>query len=179
MGVILEFNVKNAADFVDEGLSAGLLVVAVHIVAPVDFVNFASGGAGRGSFEVARERKHGDIAGVLVETDNHNGVSELSSVVGATVFVAFHVVTTSTKSENVGAAVLVGLERFVSILLEDEVKDIALTAGDFGDDVIAPDDKDDAGDEKKAENTYDNTGDDFAFFTNGFFLFFHFFAFVI
>ena len=78
-----------------QGFSAGLFVVAFHVVAPVDFVDFAGGSASGGGFEVAGEGKHGDVAGVLVEADNHDGIGELGAVMDAVAFVALHVVATS------------------------------------------------------------------------------------
>ncbi len=72
-----------------------MFVVAFYVVAPIDFVDFAGGGAGGGSFEVAGEGKHGDVAGVLVEADNHDGIGELGAVVDAVAFVAFHIVAAS------------------------------------------------------------------------------------
>ena len=54
-------------------------------------------------------------------------------------FFAFHVVTASAEGEDIGAAVFVGFEWFVGGFGEgDEVENVALAAGDFGDDVVAP-----------------------------------------
>ena len=74
-----------------------MLVGSVHIVTPVDFVDFAGGGTGGGSFEVAGEGKHGDIAGILIEADDHDGIGELGAVVGAVAFVAFHVIAAGAE----------------------------------------------------------------------------------
>ena len=97
MGVVLEVDAEDTADFLHEGFGAGLFIGAVHIITPVDFVDFAGGGAGGGGFEIAREGKHSDVAGFLIEADDHDGVGELGAVVGAVAFVAFHVVATSAK----------------------------------------------------------------------------------
>ena len=150
--------------------------IATTAVAPVNFVDFAGGGASRGSFKIARERKHGDVAGFLIEADDHDAIGELGSIVSAVAFVAFHVVTTGAESENIGATVGVGLERLVGRFgKSEEVKNVALAAGDFGDDVVAPDNKTDAaGDEEQKDNDY-NSGDDFAFFGHRFFSLFRFF----
>ena len=139
MSVVLEIDAKDVADFGHEGFGTGLFVVVFHIVAPVDFVDFAGGGAGGGGFEIARKGKHGDVAGVLVETNHHNGISKCGAVVDAVAFFAFHVVTASAEGEDIGAAVFVGFEWFVGGFGEgDEVENVALAAGDFGDDVVAP-----------------------------------------
>ena len=116
-----------------------MFVVAFHIVTPVDFVDFAGGSAGGGGFEIAGEGKQGDVAGVLVEADVHDGLSELGAVVDAVAFVAFHVVAAGADGKDVGAAIVVGFETFVGGFHEgDEIEDVALAAGDFGDDVVAP-----------------------------------------
>ena len=139
MSVVLEIDAKDVADFGHEGFGAGLFVVVFHIVAPVDFVDFAGGGAGGGGFEIAREGKHGDVASVLVETNNHNGVGKGGAVVDAVAFFAFHVVAASAEGEDIGATVFVSFEWFVGGFGEgDEVEDVALAAGDFGDDVVTP-----------------------------------------
>ena len=72
MGVILEVDTENGADFGHESGGARIFVVARHVVAPIDFVDFASAGTGGGSFEIAREGKHGDVASGLVETQHHD-----------------------------------------------------------------------------------------------------------
>lgn len=60
----------------------------------------------------------------------------------AIAFIAFHVVTAGTKGQDVGATVVVGFEAFISWFdKSDKVEDVALTAGDFGNDVITPKDK--------------------------------------
>ena len=116
-----------------------MFVVVFHIVAPVDFVDFAGGGAGGGGFEIAREGKHGDVAGVLVEANHHNRIGECGTIVDTVAFFAFHIVAASAEGEDIGAAVLVGFEWFVSGFGEgDEVENVALAAGDFGDDVVTP-----------------------------------------
>ena len=75
-----------------------MLIGAIHVVTPVDFVNLAGSSAGGGSLEVTREREHGDVAGFLIEADNHNRIGELGAVVSAVAFVAFHVITTGAES---------------------------------------------------------------------------------
>lgn len=50
MGVILEIHAEDVADFGHEGGGAGGFVVAVNVVTPINFVDFAGGGAGRGGF---------------------------------------------------------------------------------------------------------------------------------
>ena len=97
MSVVLEIDVENVADFFHDGFGASLFIIAVHIVTPVDFVDFAGSGAGRGGFEIARETNHGDIASFLVKADSHNRIGELGAVVGAFTFVAFHIVAAGTK----------------------------------------------------------------------------------
>ncbi len=62
MGVILEFDAENRANFGHEGGGAGFFVVAGHVATPVDFVDFTGGGTGWGGFEVAGEAEHGDVA---------------------------------------------------------------------------------------------------------------------
>ncbi len=139
MSVVLEVNAKDVADFGHKGFGAGLFVVVFHIVAPVDFVDFAGGGASGGGFEVTRERKHGNIAGVLIETNDHNRISEGGTVVDAVAFFAFHIVAASAEGEDISAAVFVGFEWFIGGFGEgDEVEYVALAAGDFGDDVVTP-----------------------------------------
>ena len=140
MGIILEINTQNATDFFHEGFGASLFVVAVHVVAPINFVDFAGSSTGGGSFEIAREGKHGDVAGVLICANNHDGIGKLGAVVYAVTFVAFHVVAAGTNGEDVGATVIISLETFVSGLYKgNEVENVALATGDFGDNVIAPD----------------------------------------
>ena len=63
------------------------------------------------------------------------------------------------------------------VVLEDKIKNIALAASNLGDNIITPDNENDASDKKKTEDSNDNTSNDFAFFAGGFFLFFHFFTF--
>ena len=82
-------------------------MLAVHIIAPVDFVDFTGSSAGGGGFEIAGEAEHGEIASFLVETDNHDGIGELGAVVGAVALVAVHVVAAGAKGKDVGAAVFV------------------------------------------------------------------------
>ena len=54
-------------------------------------------------------------------------------------FITFHIVATGTDSKDVGAAIFVSFETFVGGFNEsNEIENIALTAGDFGDDVVAP-----------------------------------------
>ena len=116
-----------------------MFIVAIHVVAPVDFVDFAGGGAGGGGFEITRERKHSNIAGVLIKTDDHNGVGELSAIVNAIAFFAFHIVAASAKGEDVGAAIVVGFETFVGGFGEgDEIEDVALATGDLSNNIITP-----------------------------------------
>lgn len=142
MSIVLEIDAKDVADFGHKGFGAGLFVVVFHIVAPVDFVDFAGGGTGGGGFEIAREGKHGDVAGVLVEANYHNGISKCGAIMDTVAFFAFHVVTASAESEDIGAAVLVGFKWFVGGFGEgDEVENVALAAGDFGDDVVTPEDE--------------------------------------
>ena len=109
MGVVLKINAENVANFCHEGFGAGFVVVAFHIVTPVDFVDFGGGSTGGRDLKVAREGKHGNVAGLLVEADNHDGIGELCTIVGAITLGASHIVATSTKGKNVGATVLVGL----------------------------------------------------------------------
>ena len=124
MGVVLKFNAENTANFVHKSLSCGGFFfggdIATTTVAPVYFVDFAGGGASARNFEIARERKHGKVASFLVEANDHDGVGELSAVVGAVAFVAVHIVTTGAKGENVSATVLVGFEWLVSRLNESD-----------------------------------------------------------
>ena len=56
MSVILEVDIEYVANFGSEGFGAGLFVIAFHVVAPVDFVDFASGGTGGGNLKVAGQR---------------------------------------------------------------------------------------------------------------------------
>ena len=98
MCVILEVYAENFADFGHESFGASLFVVAVHIVAPVDFVDFAGGSAGSRYFEIARKGKHGGVASFLVDTDNHDGIGKLSAIVGTIAFTAFHIITASAES---------------------------------------------------------------------------------
>ena len=116
-----------------------MLVVAVHVIAPVNLINLARSGAGPRYFEITGKRKHGKVAGVLVEANNHDGISELGAVMGTITFGSFHIVAAGAKSKDVGATIFVGLKWFVVVIHEGEkVENIALTAGDFGDDVVAP-----------------------------------------
>lgn len=142
VSIVLKINAKDVADFGHEGFGAGLFVVVFHVVAPVDFVDFAGGGTGGGGFEIAREGKHGDVAGVLVEANHHNRIGECGTVVDTVAFFAFHVVAASAEGEDIGAAVLVGFEALVGGFGKGEkIEDVALAAGDFGDDVVAPEDE--------------------------------------
>ena len=97
MGVILEIDTEDSADFGHEGRGAGGFVIAVVVVAEIDFVDFA-GVASTWDFEVAGERKHSDIAGVLTQANHHNRIGELGAVVGAVIGIAGHVVTTGAES---------------------------------------------------------------------------------
>ena len=106
-----------------------MFVVAIHVVAPVDFVDLAGGSAGAGDFKITGEGKHGDIAGFLIETDDHNRVSELGAIVDAVSFTAFHIITTSAKGEDVGATVLVGFEGFVGF--GEEAEEVAFAIADL------------------------------------------------
>ena len=97
MGEILEVDAKDFTNFIHNSLSAGLFVVAFHVITPVDFVDFACGSASTGDFEVSGEGEHGDVACFLIEADYHNGVSELCAVVSTVAFVAFHIITAGAK----------------------------------------------------------------------------------
>ena len=66
VGVILEIYTKDGTNFLHKGGGAGSFVLVVHIVTPIDFVDFAGGSTGRGGFEVAGEGEHGNIASFLV-----------------------------------------------------------------------------------------------------------------
>ena len=158
MGVILEIDAENITDFSHESFgSDGFFFggsVTRATITPVDFIDLASGCTSRRSFEVTREGKHGDVAGVLIETDDHDGVGELSAVVGAIALVAVHIIAAGAKSKNISAAVGVSLERFVGGFDEsDEIKDVALTTSDFSDNVITPEDEpSDAADENENDD---------------------------
>ena len=172
MSIILEIHTKNVANFGHEGFGAFLFVLAVHVVTPVNFVDFAGGSTGRGSFEIAGEGNHGDVTGFLIETDGHDGVSELSAIMGAVTFVAFHVVTTSAESEDVSTTVFIGFEGFVGGFSEsDEVENITLAASNFGDNIVTPDNKPDNTCDENENNNKKNTSNDFAFLGHGFFHF--------
>lgn len=64
---ILKIDTKNSADFSHESLGSGEFVVSFYIIAPINFIDFAGGGAGRGGFEITRERKHNEIVGALIK----------------------------------------------------------------------------------------------------------------
>ncbi len=108
MNVILNIDVENRANFCHESSSTGLFIIARHVVAPVNFINFAGGGAGGGSLEVAGDRDHGYITSALVEANNHDGIGKLGTIVFAVTFVTIHVVATGAKSKDVSTAVTVG-----------------------------------------------------------------------
>ena len=108
MGVILNIYAKNITNFFHEGGSAGSFVFAVHIIAPVDLVDFAGSSASGGSFEIARKAEHGDVTGVLVETDEHDGIGKLGAVVGTVTLVAIHIVAAGAKGEDISATICVG-----------------------------------------------------------------------
>lgn len=107
MGIILEVYAEDTANFFHEGCGAGLLVIAIHVVAPVDFVNFGGGSASGRNFKIAREGEHGDVAGFLIETDDHDRIGKLGAVVSAVALGAFHVVTAGAKGKDVSATVFV------------------------------------------------------------------------
>ena len=116
-----------------------MFVGTIHVVTPVDFVDFARGGAGGRSFEIAGKTKHGDVARILIEANYHDGIGKLGAVMYAIAFVAFHIVTAGTDGEDVGATVVVGFEAFVGGFYEgDEVENVTLATGNFGNDVVAP-----------------------------------------
>ena len=107
-----------------------MFVVAVHVVAPVNFIDFAGGSAGAGDFEITREGKHGDIASFLIEANNHNRISELGAIVDAVSFTAFHIITTSAKGKDIGTTVLVGFKRLIGFTKKAE--EVAFTIADSG-----------------------------------------------
>lgn len=108
----------------------------------------------------------------MVETDYHDRVGELGAVMGAVAFGTLHIVAAGAEGEDVGAAVGVGLEWF--IMFGEEVENVALSVGDFGENVITPNNKPDDCSEEEDDNNKNDTSDDFAFFTDGFFLLFEF-----
>ena len=59
-------------------------------------------------------------------------------------FLAFHIVTAGAKGKDVSATILVSLEAFIGWFNKsNKIKDVALTTGDFSDDVVAPNNKPD------------------------------------
>ena len=60
----------------------------------------------------------------------------------AVTFVTFHVISAGANGEDVGATVFVGFQTFVSRFdKSEEIKNVALATGDFGNDVVAPEDE--------------------------------------
>lgn len=58
---------------------------------------------------------------------------------GTIALVAFHVITTGTKSKDIGAAICVGFEGIVGFFgKSEEIKNGALTASDFSNNIVAP-----------------------------------------
>ena len=122
----------------------------------------------------------------MVETDEHNGIGELGAIVDTVSFVAVHVVTAGAESEDVGAAVCVSLERIVGFRCEGkEIKNVAVAAGDFGDEIVAPKDCPDGKADDEENNSDNNDAGDFFSFAFwffdilvflGFFVFFGFFG---
>lgn len=106
----------------------------------------------------------------MIKADHHDGVGELGAVVGAVTSFAFHVIAASTESENVGAAVCVGFERLISLTGEGKkIENIALTAGDFSDNIITPENgPSDATDKNNNNDKGDNASNAATF--GGFFL---------
>lgn len=92
--------------------------VGATTITPIDFIDFASSGAGGGSFEIAGKTEHGDVASVLIETNHHDGVSELGAIVSTVTFIALHIIATGAKSKNICASIFVGFETFVGRLNE-------------------------------------------------------------
>ena len=66
VSIILEIHAEDIANLSHEGGGAFLFVLAVHIITPVYFVDFASSGASGGCFEVAGKRNHGNVASFLI-----------------------------------------------------------------------------------------------------------------
>ena len=91
---------------------------------------------------------------------------------GAVTFVAFHIITTGAESENISAAIGISFKWFVGWFGKgDEIENVALAAGNFGDNIVAPNNKpDNTGNENENDDKND-TGDDFAFLGHGFFHF--------
>ena len=145
MSIILEIDIKDITDFGHESFGAGLIVVAFHIVAPVDFVDFASGGTGTGDFKIAWEGKHGDIASFLIKADYHNRIGKLGAVMDIITLGAFHIIATCAKSENISTTILVGFEWFVGF--REEVENIAIS-GHIIKFAFEPDDENNTSDEK-------------------------------
>ncbi len=131
MHVIGEVEVENLADRLDEGFGSGGFVDAVEVVAIIDFVDFAGIIAAGVDVEIARQRDESGVAGCLVETDHHDRVGEAGAVVDDTFkFGARHVEARGAEKQNVGALVLVFLQRAVSF--GDKIHEVALAAGETG-----------------------------------------------
>ena len=140
VGVIINIEAENVANFGHESVGASVFVVAFEIVAPINFIDFIGGSAGGADFEVARNGKHSGVASVLVEADHHDGVGEFGAVMGGLVEVgALHIEAAGAESENVGAAVLVGSKRLVG--LGEEVGDVAAAVSETSNEVVAPEDE--------------------------------------
>ena len=135
MNIIRKIDTENIANLVHQGFGASFFVVFVGIVAGVDFVDFASVIAAGVYLEVAREGNEVGVAGVLVETDNHNRVGEVGAVVNtAAVFGAFHIEAGGTESKNVGTAVFIFFEW--SVIFGEEIHKITAAAGDASEEVV-------------------------------------------
>lgn len=175
MGEILEIKTEDVANFVHKGLCGSSFFfgggITTTTIAPIDFVDFASSGTSGRNFKIAGERKHSEVAGFLIEADDHDGIGELGAIVGAVALVAVHVVATGAKGENIGATISVGFEGLIMIVEEGkEIEDITLATGNFGDNVVAPNNKTGGGGDEEKQDGEDNRKDDFALFGH-FFLF--------